>query len=149
MVVFIEIGRTAHNLSSQLNDWDKNNQPPNSIICFFFVMYKFRSIIFVTKYISCPHVYPQVQYHLFTVIIHFDSIHQRNQKILSLLNEIKMKFILFLWMKGRKNCWVLWLASFIEEFHSSNYGVKGYMFCLQSKVNQFFSSLPSFNSLSL
>ena len=37
--------------------------------------------------------------------------------------------------------WFDWAASFIEEFHSSNYGIKGYMFCLQ--LPSIPASLPS------
>ena len=46
------------------------------------------------------------------------------------LKKISFTFLFVIdWMDGMS---FIWLASFIEEFHSSNYGVNGYMFSLQA-----------------
>ena len=61
-------------------------------------------------------------------------------------NQLKRKINLFYfcfvidWMDGMS---FIWLASFIEEFHSSNYGVNGYMFSLQANSHSI-SFNPSF-----
>ena len=52
-----------------------------------------------------------------------------------------MKWIWFVIDEMREWSW-LWIAPFIEEFHSSNYGIKGYMFW-----PQFTTSLFSLSSI--
>ena len=117
-------------IKSKLNCWMACG-PPNSFLSFIQQLISLisliPSIIFMNFRNKLVGLYC---YNIF--LLHFSFIQQWMKQ-----NEEKIK-VLLLFLRNEVEWMVEWVAApFIEEFHSSNYGVVGYMFSAQQPIHSF------------